>query len=312
MRTTFPLAAAALAVATALSAHATPYSSIVVFGDSLSDNGNLYQALGGLYPATPYYQGRFSNGPVAVEQLASLLNAPLSDFAYGGATTGVGNITDNGTTGHSGVYGLPGMQAEVLGAAGKFPAAIIPSSLFVVWGGANDYEALSSPTVGQSQTAAFTAAANITGIVTALKSVGATNILVPNLPDLSKTPEFYNSNAASAYTNTFNNALAGALPMGATLFDTNALFTSVLADPTKYGFTNTTSYCTQDLAFPQCTGYLFFDQVHPTTAVDTLLAEGFASAVTTTAATPEPSSLWLLGTGVAGAFGVLRKRKRSA
>ena len=55
-------AAAALAVAAAgafaTTASAQSYSRLVVFGDSLSDNGNLYAVTAGTTPLSPpYYQG---------------------------------------------------------------------------------------------------------------------------------------------------------------------------------------------------------------------------------------------------------------
>ena len=95
MRPFATVAIAALLAAAAPLAHASSFSSIVVYGDSLSDNGNLYAATG--VPGAPYVNGEFSNGPVAVQQLSTLLNAPLADFAFGGATTGIGNIGDGGT-----------------------------------------------------------------------------------------------------------------------------------------------------------------------------------------------------------------------
>src|ERR1039458_1699715 len=68
-------------------AQAGSFNAVVVYGDSLSDNGNLFAATG--QPGWPYYQGRSrSDGPVAVEQLAAALDAPLLDFAWIGATTG--------------------------------------------------------------------------------------------------------------------------------------------------------------------------------------------------------------------------------
>src|SRR5689334_18901018 len=75
-------------------ADASPITSVVVYGDSLSDNGNLFAAVG--FPPPPYFHGRFSDGPVAVEQLAASLGVPLFDFAVGGATTGIGG-TDGGS-----------------------------------------------------------------------------------------------------------------------------------------------------------------------------------------------------------------------
>jgi phospholipase/lecithinase/hemolysin len=49
------------------SLHAELFSEIVVFGDSESDAGNVFELSGDTYPASPpYWQGRFSNGPVWV------------------------------------------------------------------------------------------------------------------------------------------------------------------------------------------------------------------------------------------------------
>src|SRR6185369_7310765 len=61
---------------------------IKAFGDSTCDNGNgTYTYLNHTYPPSPpYYNGRFSNGPVWVEYLSNLLNTALYDYAWGGAT----------------------------------------------------------------------------------------------------------------------------------------------------------------------------------------------------------------------------------
>src|SRR3954470_5215942 len=78
---------------------AGPFTNMVVFGDSLSDIGNVSQATPFLtQPKTPgpyYWNGRFSNGPAYAETLAAGLGLPAlvnsasggTNYAYGGALT---------------------------------------------------------------------------------------------------------------------------------------------------------------------------------------------------------------------------------
>ena len=76
----------------------TPISELVVFGASESDVGNVYVATGHTFPAPPYFNGRFTNGPNWVDHLADELSLERAtpsilggdNFAVGGATTGDG------------------------------------------------------------------------------------------------------------------------------------------------------------------------------------------------------------------------------
>jgi cholinesterase len=292
-RAIFSALVAIALLASCLTASATSYSAVFAYGDSLSDNGNLFAKIA-YPPSPPYFNGRFSNGPVAAEQLSTLLNAPLFDFAWGGATSGIGNFVDGGNQTTPGALNLPGMLVEL--ASYPVPPALVPSSLFIVWGGANDFLASGSPTV---------AASNIDSIVGTLQAEGATHILVPGLPDLGLTPEFLGVAAATAYSNAFNSALLANLPPGATYFDTYAFLNGIEANPGAYGITNLTAPCfdgTTVCADPS--QYLFWDDIHPTTTTDAFLAAQFAAAVTT----PEPSSILLLGTGLVSMAALLRKR----
>ena len=159
-------------------ATAGPFTSVIVYGDSLSDNGNLYAATGGTVPGPPYWQGRVSNGPVAVEDLAANLGAPLHDFAWAGATTGLGNLADNGTPTNLGTSGAPGMVSQFIATSGSI-GPLAPSSLFVIWGGPNDFLSPSPLDGGDPMKIADRAVADLLGLVADVEGIGATHILVP-------------------------------------------------------------------------------------------------------------------------------------
>jgi cholinesterase len=294
----FAASVAIVPVAMTSIAGASSYSAVVVYGDSLSDNGNVYAVDGHTVPLPPpyYYDGRFSNGPVAVEQLAAQLGIPLEDFAFGGATTGIGNYGDGGT--QTTVVALPGMQEELGLSAPFLSSPLVPSALFIVWGGANDFIVNGSPAV---------AAADIVNIVNVLLADGAQHILVPGVPDIGLTPDYYGDSAATTYSETFNADLQAILPAGATYFDTFNLLDEIEADPSKYGITDLTDPCFNAMTLSICgdpSQHLFWDGFHPTTTVDTIVAEQFDGVV----AAPEPSSILMMGTGIGGLMVLLRRR----
>ncbi len=274
-------------------ASASSYSSMIVYGDSLSDNGNLFSLIG--YPPPPYYLGRFSNGPVAVEQVAAALGVPLIDFAVGGATTGVGNFVDGGTqTVH---VSLPGMQQELALSAPLLASPTTPSSLFVVWGGANDFFSGGSPA---------TAVANIDSIIGTLEIAGAQHILVPGLPDLALTPAYSGDPAATAYSVAFNSLLQASLPSNVTYADTFNLLNGVISDPAAYGLSDATDPCFNGTSVCANPGQFFFwDNVHPTTAGAAIVANQFEAALVQT---PEPASILLIGSGMSGLIVLVRRR----
>ncbi len=292
-RFTLMVASVAVVLATLASfAQATSFSAIVVYGDSLSDNGNLYSLAA--YPPSPPYAQRFSNGPVAVEQLAAAWGVPLYDFAVGGATSGIGNYADNGTQTTPGQFNLPGMQLELAASAPILTPPLTSTALFIVWGGANDFLANGSVT---------TAVSNIDSIIATLQADGAHNILVPNMPDLGLTPDFYGNPLATAYAQQFNALLLATLPSGATYYDTFGLLHSITANPGAYGLTDVTDPCL--VGITPCANpdqYLFWDGFHPTTAADAILEREFAAAV------PEPSSIVLIGSGMSGLLLLVRRR----
>jgi outer membrane lipase/esterase len=279
--------AASSALATAASAQS--YGRLVVLGDSLSDNGNLYLASGRTQPPSPpYFQGRFSNGPVFTEQLgfaAANFNGPVSgniNLAYGGSRT------DNN------VAFPPGMRQQLstyVSRGGTFGA----NDLVSVLGGANNiFQSLGAfavlPPTSQGNPTGFVdpviraAVADMNFIVGDIASRGAGTVLVTNLPRLGTTPQFSPTPLAALadYAGSqFNSQLATSLMSLAPtrpntniiLFDLAKVSDPIAANPGRFGLTNVTQSCftgTSVCAAPDT--YLFFDGVHPTAAGHRLLA----------------------------------------
>lgn len=252
-------------------------TEMVVFGDSLSDDGNLYADFG-LPASPPYFEGRFSNGPVWVEVLAARLDLDVGEvhnFALGGAKTGTDNYAGPG---------IPGVVALVETFVAGSPD-VDPGALMVLWAGANDF-------FGEIEDPESTVTAAVTNIATAvasLSALGGRRFLVPNLPDLGRTPDLLASDdpavtaGATQLSLAFNSALASVLDglesqLGIEIIqmDVYSLFDEILSDPGAFGLTDAASPCLQVTPPSLCDSpdeYLFWDGVHPTAAGHRMLAE---------------------------------------
>ena len=278
----------AAAGAFASAASAQTYSRLVVFGDSLSDNGNLFAATGGASPTSPpYFQGRFSNGVAFTELLG--FNAGRS--AAGASVTGSINYAYGGARTDSSAF-PPGMRNQLLaytGAGGTFGA----NDLVSVLGGANNiFQAVPAASValdpaGSIRPVALAAAVDINFIVNDIATRGAGTILVSNLPNLALTPQFNQGAGAPAAPladfagTTFNSALlAGLMTTAAARPGTNIILMdlykigpALVARPGAFGLTNVRDACFNGVtvcATPDT--YLYWDSVHPTAAGHRLLA----------------------------------------
>ena len=279
-------AAAALmlaVVSAAGAAGAQSYSRLVVFGDSLSDNGNLYLATGGAAPASPpYFQGRFSSGPVFTERLgfnASNFMGPVTgsiNYAFGGART----------DSQASPLGMRLQLADYQARGGKFGAGDLVSIL----GGANNiFQGLPAAGASTNPTASIApvslaAAADMNFIVGSVAQAGAGTILVTNLPKLSLTPQFRTSPAAPLAdyaVTTFNGALMTGLNATAAarpgtniiMMDLFKVSDVIAANPAAFGVTNVTQPCFNGATVcANPNDYFYFDGVHPTATGHAVIA----------------------------------------
>ncbi|MGC1305385.1 MAG: autotransporter domain-containing protein [Caulobacteraceae bacterium] len=238
--TTALVGSLALASGAAQAATSSPFGGVTVFGDSLSDDGNISIASG-----SPTLM-RFTTNPglTTIENVAAFYGLPLSpslaggtDFAFGGA--GV-NTNAPGTP-----AGVPTETQQITAYLSANPK-VNPNELFSVFGGANDifYNATSAEASGiaatliaaipastpaaaravqvqqinalveqvagvntlESQTDAFNnvtaAAAQELTLIGNLQKAGARYIVVFNLPDIGKTPEATADNAVAPGSST--------------------------------------------------------------------------------------------------------------
>jgi len=262
----------------AVAAFSSSYSKVIVYGDSHSDNGNVYRQLG--IPGSPYWNGRWSNGPVAVEDLATSLHAPLADNAWAGATTGIGNIVDGGTTTRLGGHNLPGMTTSFNATKYSFTPVVLQTALFVIWGGGNDFA-----TDGYTTTTADHAAANLIAIASGLQRLGARSILVVGMRDEGLDPEYVSQGPQVAamltyLSNYFNEKLTAGLPAGVMYYDSYSFEHRVVANPGAYGLTDVMDPCYNNgVVCGNPDQYWFWDGVHMTSHVHALFAREFFVAV---------------------------------
>lgn len=311
------LPALALLSQVALSGSAqAQYSKMVVLSDSMSDTHRYFDftqaTLGKGFPAPPAYEGRFCNGPVAVEVLADKLGVQIENYSFSGALSGyltllgiplgvLSQVTEH-LNRRSLVPSLPtvplvGEVFSLIPGTGKAD----PKALYVIWTGPDDYYFPG----GMNSLTAYKAAANIQQAITSLYNAGARYFFVPSMPDLGITPRAKQLEArnagyierASRYSQQFSDVLGKALDssrarypqahiMG---FDTLP-FLKTEMDKARAQGKNVTEAChpgglnltqfEERTVCPNPDDHLFWDDNHPTAEANRILGQAWAGAIT--------------------------------
>lgn len=309
-------------------ATAATFTDMVVFGDSLSDNGNAAYVFKNFpsfippdlpAPAPPLYTaGRYTNGPDVtpttafqgtwVEQLAGKLGIAdpqpgLPNFVDPTLPPG-NNLAIAGSKTSDGPANIASIVTAYLS---MHPSGLSSSSLYVLFGGANDLFQAADPVA-----AAKAAVTSIFSDVALLQAAGAQHFLIPNLPDLGATPRAVQSGtvaqlsaASLQYDQSWQTALLNAKSSGidVTGVDLYTLFLQLEANPASFGLTNVTTPAQGQAVNPDT--YLFWDILHPTTAGHSFIANAAFNALTPV---PEPSSVLLITVGITAL--IVRTRRK--
>ncbi|HHI94238.1 MAG TPA: hypothetical protein ENK04_12110 [Gammaproteobacteria bacterium] len=271
------------------------FSQVYVFGDSLSDTGNLGSIVGDLPP--PFYMNRISNGPVAVETLAARLGLTAeaslhlllpevgSNYAVAGANAAGVEPIDLGTQ-------ILSFQANHIVA----PA----DALYVILIGGNDVrDARDETNFWLARSKVKDAAAKVRKAVENLARIGAHSFLLVNSPNIGLIPETQLIATTTddpdlitrtrALSKLYQRELRRAAThlrytryVHITEFDLFSFFNDLVENAADYGFNNTTDACfsSSNLTFhPDCDSganfdqFIFFDEIHPTARVHALIGE---------------------------------------
>ena len=330
-------------------AFAGSINQLVIFGDSLSDNGNAATALAsqgktlGNYAANAFTDGPSTmpatTGPVGLweDQFSAktgladpqpflantshglAINPAGTNFAVADALTGhnpafnplnfLSNTAIPWTTDQVGIYN--GLSHNTASA----------STLYSFWAGSNDIaQALTSDPLHLISDS-IAAADNIESNIKTLAGEGGKNFLWFNLPPLGDTPDARKAgllaaaaaNLATVAFNTEMQADAASLThsLGVNIIDVDAfsLVSDMVAHPMKYGFLNVTDPAQGLSVNPN--DYLFWDGTHPTTAADSFLAQLVEKDVSgQLSSAPEPGTLTFAMFGLIAVCAGLRLRRR--
>lgn len=279
------------------------YSGLFVFGDSLSDTGNL-ASLSPINFPWPYYQNRVSNGPLAVDVLAEQRDLSAEASLHLVSTSGGGNFAVDGAK--AGDSDRVDLAAQLQAHLDRHSGQVDVSALYVVMIGGNDVRsARNSGSPTEAQAIVGNAVAAIQQTLSTLLQKGVTKLLVVNVPDIGRIPETIEKGQldpdivlrSTQLSRQFNAALGSViaalqLQYGEVLveFDLFTYFNQLLDNAASHGFTITDEGCFNpgDYSFhPDCfsfsgikfDNFVFFDSIHPTARTHLLIGKALDMAL---------------------------------
>jgi outer membrane lipase/esterase len=273
------------------------YSGFVVIGASLSDTGNVSAATSGATPgaAPNYFGGRWSNGVLWIENLATKYGLTVTPSLLGGKNYAYGGAKTCAITGAT--SSVPDMCTQTTQYLAAVSNAANPGDLFVIDASSvgNDINTvIGSGGALPSSLITTTAPANVITVMQRLYTAGARRFLVVNVPDVGATPLYLGTAAAGTATSLaqgFNSTLASSLNTFNTTnslavifrLDAYTVSSTINANPAAYGLNNVTQACTAGAAPAAICAtpdtYAYWDRFHPTRAVGVIIGNSAAGLV---------------------------------
>ncbi|PWA02715.1 hypothetical protein BB558_001146 [Smittium angustum] len=288
-----------LMVATTLSAGIKP--QLVVFGDTLSDIGNIENVTF----VVPWWNGHFSTGPIWNEYLAYYKNYTLVSYAIGGATsnnTFVNMLAQDNVTTSS----VPDQIVTYTGVfGGKYNTSALADDVVAIEIGANDFLRIALLLAGDEIDVPAFIDGLVSNIINSLQSLiefGYRKLLVTDIPDFKTIPEVIAfgetvSFKIDEYVRAANTKLNVAAQKLATDNSESidyvrvVSFYNTLSAVTKKNVADALSITVVDKeCYPvanrtlisSCDNpdqYVFADLIHPTTTIQALLGAIFAEII---------------------------------
>lgn len=285
---------------------------LVIFGDSLQDNGNLIKTL--KIPGKPYDGGRFSNGKIACEYLQQIIAEKedtampeLLNYAIGGAFT-TGKNPKSLLREHA--FSVNQQLDRFIADYGRFN----PDDKIMLNGGSNHFLfALHNEPPYCNISAIYSVASDLLKLTNRLIKLGGKKIIIWNIPDVTITPAYDVAHFPNWVTQLLkrylkksikqqNNKLTFGIKdlvaqypnVNICQFDVYDILQNTLSSPKDYGFDNVTTACVESFGGVDAQGniqteievlhnpenHLFWDYVHPTTKAHQMLAAQISKLLT--------------------------------
>jgi phospholipase/lecithinase/hemolysin len=282
-------------------------SAMVVFGDDKSDNGNTFNQY--LFPVSPpYWNGRFSNGPVWSEYLASafkLIDRPETDPNYDkkrlflNFATAYAVVNPSNANGMFYPYGGPQANgitnfkvttlSQQIDAYLKVNRAYKRNTMVVMWIGMHDLE--SSTCIKSATSCMNTVVEMIQKSIERLYGEELRYFVIITIPDVSRSPavkNYFSTQDIATFQSIIKNYNGQYYAMQAQLQQkypkmkiiifnisefNNPLYTNLVDPSDRMCYTGTYYNNTQSKPCQDIANYYWWDGYNPTTKADENLAK---------------------------------------